>query len=179
MLPRPFVRIDIEMKWESIGGEHGRGNVQELNSNFFMFGILKRGANASIVWNPDTKLPLTGVWHWSRPLRVFSRVEIDGNFLEFVTYFSRYWPISLKLHTMKYVNTWKYFMIIAGYVLLYKKCRMWCDWLLKFSPKFRLEIDKMFWYFVGYIIEYYIDQAQTSYNKRWEYLWWIYNIHRV
>ena len=31
----------------------------------------------------------------------------------------------------------------------------------RFSPEFRLEIDKMFLHFVTYIIEYDIDQAQS------------------
>ena len=58
------------------------------------------------------------------------------------------------------------FMIIAGYVLAVKERRR-CDSLfMRIFPLIQTRIYKMFLYFVGYIIDYNIDQPETSYNKR-------------
>ena len=59
--------------------------------------------------------------------------------------------------------------------LLYKRGRL--DTHDGLSPEFTLEIDKMFSHFIGYIITYDIDQAQTSYNKRSEHFQSIFYIH--
>ena len=42
-----------------------------------------------LVRNVDPELPLTGNWHWPRPLRIFSGVESDENFVGFTEYFSQ------------------------------------------------------------------------------------------
>ena len=47
----------------------------------------------------------------------------------------------------------------------------------EFSPDFRIdiELDKMSSYFVAFLIEYDMNQTQTSYSERWQYFQWIHS----